>query len=141
MRTYAEFFCNLVNNPQVHCEFHRGEWHVPDYQGVRVQRGMEERGGYSLDRTANISSQPQLMDLMSAGRQSIQGTLQNFHNAGNALPNIHMGEAAPQISASTADQPPLPHGPDMGAQQFQAEVNLGCSIGKCFATCEFLQPC
>jgi len=61
-------FLELLNDSSVHCEVHRGEWCVPVFEGIRLERGTVEGSGYALSRHATPQATRELGSLMNQGR-------------------------------------------------------------------------
>ena len=76
-------FVALIQNNQVACEFIRGEWHVPEYQGVRREAGSEHRAGTSVNRNAKVNSAEQLQQLTCGGRALVEKQANAYAAASN----------------------------------------------------------
>ena len=118
----AQQFVGFVNSRRAHCRFERGEWHIPDYQGISVARGTIDSDGYRVSRSAAIQDQAQLTGLMQGGRAIIDAATQSFENAGVQL-NLPKAADTPIISVQPSELPPMPPAPVGLLPQLTAEVN------------------
>ena len=64
----AQDFCNLVNDPEVHCKFRRGQWLVPDFQGVKALAGTVERDGYIVNRECEVKNSEDMCNFLQHGQ-------------------------------------------------------------------------
>ena len=111
-------FATIVqNNPGI-CRFANGQWHVPDYGGLVMVRGLVHTNGFSSSRNANIQDVEQLNSLRSQGRDS----LLQMQMVQNAVPM-----AAPEIPV---DMPALSRTPAESAQPPPEPVGLESHIAR-----------
>ena len=117
-------FADMVNNPAIPCVFERGMWHVPDYQGISLGTGTENREGWRTNRSAALTSPAQLAELQASGQQLIANAVQQQQQLASSW-NTPVDQNAPQISSSMAAQPAVPAPMNVFEQQIAAEVGSG----------------
>jgi hypothetical protein len=105
----AAEFARIVADRRFLCKFRRGEWHVPDYQGIRETRGTRNTVSTALRRATIVDNADQMSELIASGQASIDDAKGEQNASIRHLATMQLGDG-PQISASVADQPaePLP---------------------------------
>ena len=113
-------FKDIVERNNSTCRFHRGEWHVPVYQGL--ERRVRRRTAQEIvaQRSATITDRHQLNSIMQAGQQSLQ-------RYARAVPQVlaaptPLSLPAPLIDARQEDQPVLAEPRDMMMDAIGREV-------------------
>jgi hypothetical protein len=113
-------FISLIQNNRVDCRFHRGEWHVPEYQGLRIETGKEITQGHTVTRSGAVVSAAELLDRIADGEGMLKKqveTLQSHANQGQAA----LRTDTPSINVSLVSQPTIvPH-----CSIVMAELNRG----------------
>lgn len=102
----AYTFINLIQNNRVNCRFHRGEWHVPEYQGLRIETGKEVAQGHTVTRGGAVVTAAELAERIADGEGMLKKqveTIQSHANQGqDALRTDN-----PSINAALASQPTI----------------------------------
>ena len=96
----------MVNNPKIPCLFSRGQWHVPDYQGIQIRSGSVSENYQTLARSAKVTSQAQLSLLQASGAAQMQQIQSHMDHMGELF-HTPVPESLPRPTASIADQPAL----------------------------------
>jgi hypothetical protein len=93
-------FVDLTTNARAECRFVRGEWLVPEFQGMDVRKDKREIQAQVNMRSAVITSSEQLATLNRSG----QILLENF---ATSCPQISMAPSTdgPKTDAGVQDQP------------------------------------
>jgi hypothetical protein len=131
-------FSDTVNNPDIHCEFARGQWLIPRFEGLLVQSGSSVVDSSSSWRSAAVQSQSQLQGLVQTGRTLVQQQLQqNSHSAAMLTPRLMLD--MPTVHSRIEDQPQRPHITDLLQASVLREVPMKhattCEHAKLMATC------
>jgi len=67
----AAEFSRIVADRRFLCKFRRGEWHVPDYQGIREERGTRHAVSNTLRRATVVNNADQMNELAALGQAHI----------------------------------------------------------------------
>ena len=105
----AAEFSRIVADRRFLCKFRRGEWHVPDYQGIREERGTRHAVSNTLRRATVVNNAEQMNELTAQGQAHIDDAKGELSASIRHLATMQVADCPP-ISASVADQPaePLP---------------------------------
>ena len=120
-------FVDMVNNPNIHCRWARKQWLVPDFGGIEVARGTQERQGWETSRRANIMGSSQLSALQAEGQNMVNRVVEQQSSASNQI-LMPLPSDMPSCSGTSADQPPLPVMPDLVNSTINQEVGVGWGI-------------
>ena len=101
-------FCALVNNPRVASTHARGEWHVPDYQGLQCLRGTDNRTGYLVVRQNDVSDTASMRNAIASGQDAVQAQASANSSDAWSVYKTPPPRDMPTINSSIADQPAMP---------------------------------
>ena len=113
-------FKALVERPDTEAVFARGQWHVPEYIGIRREHIESVAQNIEVERSALIHTPQQLELLQASGRQ----LLQQFGST--ITPPLQVAPAGlPAVDAVPSDQPSRAQPVDVIAQFAQREAMCG----------------
>ena len=124
-------FVNIIKNNQVNCLFHRGEWHVPEYQGVQRKAGRRSEHGSQDQRGYRVQSSAELANLSAASGQAVERQLQSLQ-AASQQGSRALRSDTPAIMAGQAQQPAMAPAADIvlaGIVQEALWVNSSMRFG------------
>ena len=107
----------LVEDPLVGAIWERGQWLVPEFQGVQLMSGTRESQSSTLSRGSQITSQEQLQGMIEAG--DLQRNAFNAQCTGAIVPPP---TNTPVVDATSADQPQVRPPADILGKVIMKEV-------------------
>ena len=99
-------FINSIQNNRVSCRFHRGEWHVPEYQGLRIETGQELAQGHTVNRGGVVETAAELAERTIVGESLLKKQIDANQGCSNQAQNALRADT-PSINASMAAQPAI----------------------------------
>ncbi len=123
-------FIRIIQDNRINCEFDRGEWHVPEYQGIFREVGRQQEQGLEVKRQCKVDSKEALIQLTSHGRDMMSAQLQ-AHQQQAAMATAPARLDTPMVPVNSALQPAVAN----AADHFDAEMEkmapvfvLCCSV-------------
>ena len=108
---------NRINDPAICAEFHRGQWHIPEYQGFY-------RDTFKTDTNASVVARKAVVndaDVLTQMRSSGSSLLAQYHQSFRGVQQRDATDI-PRVDASMSDQPTAVPVDDVMARQIQREV-------------------
>ena len=102
----AHRFISTVHNNRVLRRFHRGEWHVPEYQGIEIWHGSKVESGVDVVRKLEVENKEDLGNALAAGQARVAAQLEaNRLHASQGREAVRAD--APYIDPTNASQPAI----------------------------------
>ena len=114
----------MIESSDSGCIQVRGQWLVPEFQGVQLIKGKSTQQISDISRRAEVTDQDQLKSLVEAGAAQRQAFSQNLSGAIVPTPT-----QVPVVDSSTADQPQRPEPSDVLAKSISREVSFIIGYG------------
>jgi len=123
VETAAHKFISTVHNNRVLCRFHRGEWHVPEYQGIEIWHGSKVESGVDVVRKLAVENKEDLGNALTAGQGRVAAQLEaNRLHASQGREAVR-GDA-PHIDPTHASQPAIVQPQDVIAAELGQQAML-----------------
>ena len=113
----------MVQNNRVLCRFNRGEWHVPEYQGIEIWHGEKVESGVDVVRKLGVQNKEDLGNALTAGLGRVAAQLEaNRLHASQGREAVR-GDA-PHIDPTHASQPAIVQPQDVIAAELGQQAML-----------------